>query len=108
MIMVCPTGIGSYDCGLPLRMPGRSPRGNVRVPTIDKCLVSEVKQLWAAGVRTTGCCCGHGVATPYIGVIEAHISAMKRLGYEATPNNCRPDAKDSFYPKTKMPAEHWL
>lgn len=27
---------------------------------IDACIVDAVKALWAAGIRTIGCCCGHG------------------------------------------------
>lgn len=27
---------------------------------MDKCIVPAVKALWAAGIRTIGCCCGHG------------------------------------------------
>lgn len=27
---------------------------------LDACIVPAVKTLWAAGIRTIGCCCGHG------------------------------------------------
>ena len=27
---------------------------------LDECLVPAVEALWAIGVRTIGCCCGHG------------------------------------------------
>lgn len=27
---------------------------------IDACIAPAVKALWAIGVRTLGCCCGHG------------------------------------------------
>lgn len=27
---------------------------------IDSCIVKVVQALWVAGVRTLGCCCGHG------------------------------------------------
>lgn len=28
--------------------------------SLDACLVPAIKALWAAGVVTVGCCCGHG------------------------------------------------
>ncbi len=27
---------------------------------LDGCIVAAVEALWAAGVKTLGCCCGHG------------------------------------------------
>jgi hypothetical protein len=27
---------------------------------LDACIVPAVEALWAAGIRSTGCCCGHG------------------------------------------------
>jgi len=27
---------------------------------IDKCLIHEIINLWEQGIKTTGCCCGHG------------------------------------------------
>lgn len=27
---------------------------------LDRCIVPAVKALWAQGIRTIGCCCGHG------------------------------------------------
>ena len=27
---------------------------------LDKCIVPAVRALWNAGIRTIGCCCGHG------------------------------------------------
>lgn len=27
---------------------------------MDACIVPAVNVLWAAGIRTIGCCCGHG------------------------------------------------
>lgn len=27
---------------------------------MDRCIVPAVKALWQAGIRTIGCCCGHG------------------------------------------------
>lgn len=27
---------------------------------LDACIVPAVEALWAAGIRSSGCCCGHG------------------------------------------------
>lgn len=27
---------------------------------IDSCIVAAVQAVWAAGIKTLGCCCGHG------------------------------------------------
>ena len=69
---------------------------------VDECLANEIEELWNKGIKTTGCCCGHGVAAPYIGVTEENIQRMKDLGYEVQFNSCRPEAEDSFVPKTEL------
>lgn len=68
--------------------------------SIDRCLVDEIRELWRAGIRTTGCCCGHNQRAGFIGVFPEDIPAMLRLGYEVHPNPCRPGDRDSFYPKS--------
>ncbi len=68
--------------------------------SVDKCIEREVKHLWSFGITTTASCCGHNKADPFISVIEADIPKMKALGYEVQYNNCRPNAQDSFKPKS--------
>ncbi|SFW16345.1 hypothetical protein [Chitinophaga sancti] len=65
---------------------------------IDKCIFHEVMMLWAIGVATNGCCCGHGIAEPYIGVDDEFIQFMKDLGYQTERNNPRPNYVNHFYP----------
>jgi hypothetical protein len=68
---------------------------------IDKCLLGEVVSLWEMGIKTTGCCCGHGKwSKAFIGVKPEYIQVMKDLGYKVHQNVCRPGAEDSFTPKT--------
>lgn len=67
---------------------------------IDRCLVAEIKALWFAGIRTTGCCCGHNGQNGYIGVFAADIAVMKAMGYRVQFNPVRPYAQDSFAPRT--------
>jgi hypothetical protein len=70
---------------------------------VDKCLIKEIIYLWEQGIRTTGCCCGHGEKEfAYIGVVFEDIPKMKQLGYEVFFNKERPNDEDSFIPKTKI------
>ena len=72
---------------------------------VDECLAEEIESLWAQGIKTTGCCCGHGRVLGYIGVTDDCIDKMYELGYQ---NYIFPDEyewggvdrKDSFIPKT--------
>ena len=70
--------------------------------SIDKCLLPEILSLWEMGIKTTGCCCGHGKQKPFIGVTKDNIQRMKDLGYKIQFNYCRPGAEDSFVPKTEL------
>lgn len=76
-----------------------APPWSNKTVNVDNCLLEEVKQLWKAGVRTTGNCCGHNVAPAFISVWPAEIPKMLELGYETYAH---PDAerKDHFIPKT--------
>ena len=71
--------------------------------SIDKCLLPEILELWKMGIKTTGCCCGHGKqCASFIGVDFDDIQKMKDFGYEVYYNKCRPNDEDSFIPKTVM------
>lgn len=70
---------------------------------IDSCIADEIKDLWGKGIRTCGCCCGHGYNLGYIEVVDEDIEKMEQLGY------CHyiypkmfggADRKDAFIPKT--------
>ena len=41
---------------------------------LDRCIAPAVKALWKAGVRTLGCCCGHGSGH---GVISVATKAVQ-------------------------------
>jgi hypothetical protein len=49
---------------------------------IDKCIVEEVQSLWALGISTVGCCCGHNKPIGYIQVIKSDEEKMIELGYK--------------------------
>lgn len=70
---------------------------------VDNCLVDEIKMLWDLGIITTGCCCGHNLLLPYVGVIDEYIDTMILLGYNIQLNSCSYNDSmrcDTFYPKT--------
>lgn len=96
--------VGTYACSQSIMPPFKTgfPDKKYRHVSIDRCLINEVTHLWELGVKTTGCCCGHGKHSPFIGVEFACIDKMKKLGYKVQPNPWRPGDEDSFYPKTKM------
>ena len=103
--MVCADiGFGTYDCAYNIMPPFRCGFGNeFKYIAVDKCLIKEIIDLWEQGIRTTGCCCGHGdKSKAYIGVVFEDIPKMKALGYEVFYNSCRPDDEDSFIPKTNL------
>ena len=70
--------------------------------SIDKCLLPEILSLWELGIKTTGCCCGHGRGLPFISVDSDDIDTMKFLGYKVFHNHFRPNDEDSFIPKTHI------
>lgn len=86
-------------CKLPYEDDGQKKQKAV---CIDKCLLPEILRLWEAGIKTTGCCCGHGKSEPFINVIEDDIQKMKDLGYQVQYNPFRPETEDTFYPKTVL------
>lgn len=101
---------GTYNCAYNIMLPWLvkdpcdpdAPKEPMTV-CVDKCLLPEVVSLWERGIKTTGCCCGHGKSDmAFIGVSEENIEKMKELGYEVAFNPCRPNDEDSFVPKTKL------
>lgn len=100
---------GSYDCAYNIMLPylvkdptePNKPQ-HTKWVSVDKCLLPEILQLWEKGIKTSGCCCGHGRLEPFIGVMPEYISQMKELGYETQFNTCRPADEDSFIPKTEF------
>lgn len=68
---------------------------------VDLCIAGEIVWLWDEGIKTTGCCCGHGKNLGYIQVTDDCIEKMRALGYQ---NYIYPDEfggierKDAFIP----------
>jgi len=83
----------------PLPLRRNTPEGETATTVcVDACLADEVMALWKLGIRTTGCCCGHKVTSPFIGVVDDDIAAMKALGYVVQSNPHDAKRQDSFWP----------
>lgn len=48
---------------------------------VDRCILPDVRELWAAGVRTIESCCGHGRGVGYIAA-PGYEEAMVAAGYK--------------------------
>lgn len=100
------TGLCAYAIYLPWKTKFEWEDESQREPkcvSIDKCLLPEIIQLWEMGIKTTGCCCGHGdYSKAIIGVRDEYIDKMKAMGYKVLYNPYRPNDEDSFIPKTKL------
>jgi len=70
---------------------------------VDKCISDEISSLWEKGIRTTGCCCGHGRELGFIQVVDDDIPKMLQLDYVnyIYPNDFGGEKRiDAFIPKT--------
>ena len=69
--------------------------------TIDKCLLPEILSIWEKGIRTNGCCCGHGTEKEsFIGVNASDCAKMSELGYVHCQNGW--SSPTTFSPKTQL------
>ena len=55
------------------------------VAGIDRCILPDVRALWARGIRTIESCCGHGIVSGYIAVRAGDEPAMEAMGYMRHP-----------------------
>lgn len=54
--------------------------------TADKCIVDDLKAIWAEGVRTVCSCCGHGdEGAAFVCVVDEDADKMRELGYREIP-----------------------
>lgn len=103
----CPNEYGIYQAMVNLEIPPHLKAENGGKYTekthvdIDKCLVNEIKHLWDVGIRTYGCCCGHGIDRGMINVDERDANRMVELRYEYEPDIQEGCWKYTFIPKSK-------
>jgi hypothetical protein len=56
-----------------LRLPDNIDTGKEnRTVSVDECIASAIKRLWANRIDTRGCCCGHGKGNPSIVIAEGY------------------------------------
>lgn len=70
---------------------------------VDECIADEIETLWKNGIKTMGCCCGHGLDLGFIQVCNENIPDMEQLGYEhyIYPSKFGGiERRDAFIPKT--------
>ena len=84
---------GSYDCY----------EDTFRGIAVDGCLVGEINGLNNKGIKTIGCCCGHGKAQGFIQVTPSDIDKMIEQGYEQLPVDEHGNGHWCFKPKTVLP-----
>ena len=103
--MNCIETKGNRDCAYNIMLPyyvrymGNIPiQPEAKYVTVDKCLLREILDLWESGIKTSGCCCGHGdYSRAFIGVRKEYSQAMLNKGYKLFPHG----DSDHFYPKTQ-------
>lgn len=83
----CLYQIDHYNCDTKILYPPKdfipynSRDGFKHTIPVDACLADEIENLWKNGIRTRGCCCGHGVWLGFIEVVEEDIPKMEQMGY---------------------------
>ncbi len=87
---------GSYDCYI------KVPKYNI---FCDRCLATEILMLNDMGIKTIGCCCGHGKLQGYIQVSPNMVVKMKELGYKELPLNDKDNGAWCFAPKSVLMPE---
>ena len=76
---VCPKE--DEACEQTAALPGTA-RVFVRV---DRCILPDVKAMWALGIRTVCSCCGHGGAPGYIVAAAEDAEKARAGGWEEAP-----------------------
>lgn len=86
-------GYGSYEC-YEQTMHGFD---------VDGCLVGEINRLNNNGIKTIGCCCGHGRRQGYIQVAPDSVAEMLKREYQQIEVDNHGNGKWCFVPKTSLP-----
>ena len=105
----CKEAMGCYGCSYSIMLPYNTKfdwdddsEYSPKYIAVDKCLLSEVLELWKLGIKTTGNCCGHGEVLSFISCKEGYEHKMLELGYENIINSYFPESRIYFKPKTEI------
>lgn len=79
----------------------------VEIVNLDHCVIPELRNLWAHGIMTLCCCCGHGIDEhAFIRVCAEDADRMIELGYEPyEPHECPFFQKDPAFRAKGVAAE---
>lgn len=67
---------------------------------IDRCILREIQELWAEGIRTYGSCCGHNTGPSMVNVHADDDEAMLGMGYVRWPHVPEGGCPNTFYLKS--------
>jgi hypothetical protein len=70
---------------------------------VDGCLVGEINRLNNEGIKTIGCCCGHGRQQGYIQVAPDNVEEMLKRKYQQIEIDDHGNGEWCFVPKTSLP-----
>lgn len=54
---------------------------------VDDCIAQEIVFVNSMGIRTEGCCCGHGTEEPSAIIKPSCVNKAKKLGYKPEFNH---------------------
>lgn len=69
--------LGAYEHVVEVKNPNTN-----KTIYVDKCILPDIEHLWSLGIKTGGCCCGHGNQKASVAVCESSIKKMLELGYK--------------------------
>ena len=49
---------------------------------VDDCIAQEIVFINSIGIRTEGCCCGHGAESPLAIIKPSSVNKAKEAGYK--------------------------
>lgn len=73
---------------------------------VDRCMAGQIISLWEAGIRTYGCCCGHGEKVGFINLAPEDFAKAIELGWEEHEQHAHHDRKDTVFPKKPYPCDY--
>ena len=53
---------------------------------VDRCVLKDLRTVWAQGIRTECSCCGHGNGQAFICVAKEDAGKMRAMGYTEIPH----------------------
>lgn len=51
-----------------------------KLKSVDRCIASFILQLNLAGIKTIGCCCGHGSGYPNVTCVPGTEYKLEKIG----------------------------